>query len=217
MSPTVTRGLVFLLTIAIGLGIVAPQLAAVRVDRASDSCYARALRWLDTGRPERAVDELRTMIRFQPNVAEYHLMLGRAYQAVYDSARGEYGREGQESFWEIAEEYLIARSLRSDDFDIAREYATHLLRAEEFGMTPNWEEALSAWQYCLVIAEEQYERDPSYWYFSSLKASVLFQLGRIELKRNRHDSARGYLTEVLNIMPESHAARVLLSRTNHDR
>jgi len=211
--------LYLLLFLAVGLALTvgAPQLAAVRTEQSSAAahCARVAADCLDSGLPEQAVEKLRTAIRLEPDVAEYHLLLAHAYEAVYDNTTSHSARDQEEMFREIIGEYRIARSLQASDLQIEVAYASHLLRAATFGASPDWEKTLSAWQYCLSLAEEERYQERPYRHFSKLRVTILLHLGRIELARHRNESAQRYFTRALDLMPDSVVAKRLLSKTHH--
>ena len=206
-----------LLFLAVGLALTvgAPQLAAIRTERFSAAAHcARAAYCLDSGLPEQAVDALRMAIRLEPDVPEYHLLLAHAYEVVCDSTVSHSARDQEEMFRGIVEEYRIARSLRAADLQMELAYANHLLMAAAYGVSPDLEETVSAWQSCLSLVEERYQEKP-YWRFSNLRFTILLHLGRIELTRYRNESARRYFTRALGIMPDSVVAKQLLGKTHH--
>ena len=171
----------------------------------------RAVQFIERGRPERAVEMLRRAILVDPDVAEYHLNLGIAYEMLHDLPRGDRELDGTEMFRLIKNEYRAACSLEVDDLAMARIYASLILQAESFQTAFDIEEATAAWRRCILIAENQYERKPT-CHSNVQRIPYLLQCARLEIQRERPDSARKYLNRVRKIHPKSNVAAILLRR-----
>ncbi len=151
------------------------------------------------GQPEKSIDEFRKAVELSPNVGEFHFNLGLALHNFRYVAMNKYGWSLAELFEEILKESRKARELEPEDLEIARDYAITFFGAESFKVTPDWQEALAAWQYCLRLAEG-----------ADMRFNVLLNLGRVALRMNRKEEASKYVREALSIRPDSLVAKRLL-------
>jgi len=151
------------------------------------------------GQPDKAIDELRKAVELDPNVAEFHFNLALAYHNFRYVAARKLGLTLPQLFEEILRESRKARQIAPDDLEIAMDYARTYFSAEDFNVTPDWSEALSAWQYCVPLAKDDAER-----------FNILLNLGRVALRMGRKEEAREYLDEARAIRPESPVVKRLL-------
>ncbi len=151
------------------------------------------------GHPDKAIDELRKAVELDPNVAEFHFNLALAYHNFRHVAARKLGWTLPRLFEEILSESRKARELDPDDLEIAMDYARTYFASEDFSVTPDWTEALAAWQYCLPLAKDNAER-----------FNILLNLGRVALRMGHKEEARKYLGEARSIRPESPVVNRLL-------
>jgi len=154
------------------------------------------------GHPDKAIDEFRKAVELDPSVAEFHFDLALAYYNFRYVATSKFGWTLPELFGEILKESRKARQLDPEDLEIAMDYARTFFGSEDFNVTPDWTESLSAWRYCLSLATNSGER-----------FNILLNLGRVALRIGRKQEARGYLKEALSVRPDSRAAKKLLEAT----
>ena len=151
------------------------------------------------GNHDKAIDEFRKAVELDPNVAEFHFDLALAYHNFRYVAMSKLGWTLPRLFEEILKESRKARQLKPEDLEIATDYARTFFGSENFKVTPDWPEALAAWQYCLALTEEPTER-----------FGILLNLGRVALRMDRREEARGYLNQALSIQPDSPVAKKLI-------
>lgn len=188
-----------------------PDLLTI-AEAAAMRCNARGMKYLDHGKPALGILQLKKATDYNPNRADYHTDLALAMDAFPDAACEVFGCETAELFAMLRSARLRARKLECLDVELAVAYAQLLGRASEFGVEPDWDEALAAWKHCLVLLGNE---PPSEMRFPrrGLRASVLLDIGRIERVRDRHEIAIQYFEEALELLPDSVATRNLLRET----
>jgi tetratricopeptide (TPR) repeat protein len=153
------------------------------------------------GEPEKAIEEFRKAVELDPNVAEFHFNLGLALHNFRYVAADKYGLSLRQLFEEILKESRRARDLEPQDLEIAMDYARTFFSAENFEATPDWQEALAAWEYCLALAERP-----------DARFSILLNMGRVALRMDRKEEASRYFREAQSIRPDSTVIERLLKQ-----
>lgn len=158
-----------------------------------------------------AMNIFRQAVYFRPDNVSYHLNLAFLYANFPEVAMRASALSREELFQELLNISKRARTLDPDNLEVAIAYASNFSYADQFGVTPRWDEVEEAWMYCLYITEEvedegNLRRDGTF-----VRLPLLLHLAHEAIEEGHYEKASALLKNAIRIMPESARARALYS------
>lgn len=193
------------------MGQTRTQIPEIYAAMQAEDLNDRGLELWKFGKKEEGIAALLEAVERDPSVAAYHFNLAFLCTDVPEIAMRVTGHNKAALFDRIQRESLAARILDPGDFPLAQSYATNFLLAKRFGIEPDWEKAVKAWEYCLELRKLEHALYPSTTTVS-LQMPILLQLARMELKLEHFAKARMHTELALAIRPLSVSAKRLLQR-----
>lgn len=154
-----------------------------------------------SGQTIRGIEEVKKAIQYDPDRGVYHLNLATFYFASRSEVKKEYGWDLPEIYEACLKEYKKAIQLEPASFDFASDYARTYFFAKHFQVETDYDAAIAAWQYCLGLEIDDYQR-----------ALTLLHLANLCEECGRLDEARKHAEAILKIRPNHPAAKRFLER-----
>lgn len=154
--------------------------------------------YADAGNPLEAIREFHLAIKLNPQKAAYYFNLANTY-FIY---RNEVKERMEWSLPRIYEVMMSAlrkcRELEPHNLSYAWEYAQSYHSAPFFGIKPEWEKALEAWNRCLELTRDRKKR-----------AAIYLHLGRIYMNKGELEKAIKNLNQSLALYSTNSASHLL--------
>lgn len=199
MSKAVFKKLLRAATLAALVYVNVLLLYPVAESAAVGDDAGRALRLHERGMdlvdsdPEEAIALLTEAARLAPGNAVYRMSLGDACLTAHGRLHYQNGPAAAALYRSAEVAYGEARILAPRDWTCLSVYARHIYAAPTFGVERDWDKVMRAWEDCLALTREDFDRDSSYQF---ARICALRTAGYAAVQAGDLPRAKGYLARI---------------------
>lgn len=213
--PTALRSTAeILLAALIVVLILAHRDAALSWASTRDSAHMhneRGLQYINNSELGKAIESFQRAIQLEPLQAEYHFNLATWLAADREASMRFLGIDKERLYAVMMSASRNAWLIKPDDTEFMRSHAFNSIVADEYGATPDWDEAAKVWERYLASTEELLQESPSP-FASRFKVKHLLILAEIHLNAGRPQRAQVLLDRATALHPESSRAPLIQAR-----
>lgn len=159
--------------------------------------------YLHSGSVRQGLQHLHMAISIDPDHPDYLFNITQAYLNYRRDVQRWYDKDLKKVYEDAMKFSRRAAEMGSDDLDLVQDYAVNFYAAENFDVSPNWNEAALAWDSVIALATEPVDR-----YYAILNKA------RVMIRMKKWADAASLLEQSLELQPDSEVAATLLAQCN---
>ncbi len=171
----------------------------------------RGLKHINNQEHGKAIESFQKAIQLEPREAEYHFNLATLLAADREASMRFLGIDKERLYAVMMSASRKAWLIEPDDTEFMRSHAANIIVADEYGATPDWEEAVKVWERYLASTEELLQESTSRFALK-FKVKHLLILAESHLNAGRPQKAQVLLDRATTLHPKSNRAPLIQAR-----